>query len=44
MAITIRVGSGSAMFALANMVSNVGITKMSSTVMAIAATEMITPG
>ena len=39
-----RVGSGSAMCALSNIDWNVGMTKMSSTVMAIAATLMMTPG
>jgi len=41
---TIRVGSGSSMPALLNMFSNVGMTNTSSTVMAIAATLMMTPG
>ena len=42
--ITIRVGSGSARFAEANMLSNAGMTKMSSTAMAMQATLMMTPG
>ena len=44
MPMTIRVGSGSSMFTDANILEKVGITKMSSTVMAIAATLMITTG
>ena len=44
MPITIRVGSGSSMPAEANMLSKVGITKMSSTAIAITATLMMTPG
>ena len=42
--ITIRVGSGSAMFTLANMFSNAGMTKISSIEIAIAATLMMTAG
>ena len=42
--ITIRVGSGSSRFTDANMLWNVGITKMSSTEMAMPATEKITAG
>ena len=42
--ITMRVGSGSSRFTEANMFWNVGITKMSSTAMAMAATDMITAG
>ena len=41
---TIRVGSGSSRFTDANMAWNVGITKMSSTVTAMPATEKITAG
>ena len=41
---TTRVGSGSARPTLANIFSNTGMTKMSSTQMAIAATLMMTPG
>src|SRR5204863_206404 len=42
--ITIRVGSGSSRLAEANMLWNVGMTKMSRIAMAIMATEMMTPG
>ncbi len=42
--ITSRVGAGSARSTLANMLSKVGMTKTSSTVTAITATERITPG
>ncbi len=42
--ITIRVGSGNWIPADANIFWNVGITKISSTAMAIVATDMITPG
>ena len=42
--ITMRVGSGNARFTDANMFWNVGITKMSSTAIAIPATEKITAG
>ena len=41
---TIRVGSGRARLTDANMLWNVGITKMSSTEMAMPATEKITAG
>jgi hypothetical protein len=41
---TIRVGSGSAWPTEANMLSNTGITNSSSTMMAIAATLMMTDG
>ena len=41
---TIRVGSGSGMFALANMLAKVGMTNTSKIVIAIAATLMMTPG
>ena len=41
---TTRVGSGSSMLTEANMLWNTGITKMSSTVMAMAATLMMTAG
>ena len=41
---TMRVGSGSSRFTEANMFWKVGITKMSSTVTAMTATDMITAG
>ena len=44
MPITMRVGSGSCRLTDANMFWNVGITKMSSTEIAMTATDMMTAG